>query len=129
MLDPVNPTHYARLQPQPIEVIESWQLGPHAANVLKYLARAGHKDGTPELDDLRKAKWYLDRLLWLAEQAAPKSPPAEPAKVETGRGEPVPVEPAANGEFIHNCTAYSTPGSAMTMSEVARRVAQEVCRR
>lgn len=56
--DVVNhPSHYTRL---PIEVIEitehfSFTLG----NVLKYVMRADHK-GKP-LEDLKKARWYLDR--------------------------------------------------------------------
>lgn len=43
-----------------IKVIEAWELGFHLGNVLKYLARAGKK--TPDvLEDLRKARWYLER--------------------------------------------------------------------
>jgi hypothetical protein len=115
MLDPVNPTHYARLQPQPIEVIESWQLGPHAANVLKYLARAGHKDGTPELDDLRKAKWYLDRLLWLAEQKSTPAPAPQPHVEERRERESVPT--------------VSVPAHSNGAAVDFQRVAQDVCRR
>jgi hypothetical protein len=59
------PTHYSRLDPQPIEVIEAWGLGFHLGNVLKYIARAEHK-GT-ELRDLRCAEWYLKRQIQLVE--------------------------------------------------------------
>lgn len=62
MADDVNePAHYARLSPQPLDVIEAWGLPFHEAQVLKYLARAGHKGD--RLTDLRKAKFYLDRLV------------------------------------------------------------------
>lgn len=62
--DPVHcPEHYARLDPEPITVIEAWRLPYHLGNVLKYLARAGHKGDT--LEDLRKARWYLDRYIAL----------------------------------------------------------------
>ena len=38
---------------------------------LKYTARAGHKPGNSALSDLLKAKWYLDRLIQLAEKEGP----------------------------------------------------------
>lgn len=48
-----------------IDAIEDWDLGFHSGNVVKYVARAKHKGG--ELEDLRKARWYLDRLIALKE--------------------------------------------------------------
>lgn len=64
--DPIyNPPHYAHMVPQPIEVIEAWDLGPHEANVIKYVLRAPYKD--MELKDLKKARWYLDRKIWILE--------------------------------------------------------------
>lgn len=56
-----SPTHYARLEPQPITVIEAWELNFHRGQVVKYVSRAGHKGGESELDDLKKAAWYLQR--------------------------------------------------------------------
>jgi hypothetical protein len=38
-------------------VQENWQLGFCLGNVVKYVARAGHKDNA--LEDLLKAQWYL----------------------------------------------------------------------
>lgn len=61
----VGGKHYERLDPQPITVIERWQLGYHEGNVLKYLARWREKGG---LEDLHKALWYLERLV--AQEAA-----------------------------------------------------------
>lgn len=55
--------HYTRLKPQPIEVIEAWGLNFHLANALKYIARAGQKPGASADSDLRKAIFYLRRLL------------------------------------------------------------------
>lgn len=64
--DPVSaPRHYVQMQPEPIEVIESWGLDFHRAQVLKYVARAPHKDSFVE--DLKKARWYLDRLIAIEE--------------------------------------------------------------
>ena len=51
---------YSSLSPQPIDVIESWGLDFHEAQVLKYLARYKRKGGS---EDLRKARWYLERLI------------------------------------------------------------------
>lgn len=44
-----------------IDIIESLQFGFNLGNMLKYLARAGKKHGQPTLQDLQKARWYLDR--------------------------------------------------------------------
>ncbi len=58
--DPVNhPAHYTRGGIECIDVIEKLGLGFHLGNALKYLWRAGVKGD--ELEDLRKARWYLDR--------------------------------------------------------------------
>lgn len=60
--DPVNhPSHYTKGRLEVIEVIEDWQLGFHEGNVVKYVARAAHKGS--RLTDLKKARWYLDRLI------------------------------------------------------------------
>lgn len=61
-VDLINqPPHYALLTPEPITVIESWHLGFHLGNAVKYIARAGKKEGAPILQDLAKAAWYLNR--------------------------------------------------------------------
>lgn len=63
--DPIDPNHYKLLTPEPISVIEGWNLGFYAAQVVKYLARAGRKGGPEKLvEDLKKAAWYLNR--WIA---------------------------------------------------------------
>lgn len=54
-----TPKHYAQGKIEPIEVIEDWKLGFNLGNVIKYVARAEHKDG--KLKDLRKALYYLNR--------------------------------------------------------------------
>lgn len=60
--DPVNqPAHYTRSTIEPIAVIEAWGLGFHLGNAVKYIARAGHKGDT--LEDLEKARWYLNRAI------------------------------------------------------------------
>ena len=46
-----------------IKVIEAWDLDFHMGNTVKYIARAGKKDPTKELEDLTKAMWYLQRKI------------------------------------------------------------------
>jgi hypothetical protein len=64
--DPVNsPAHYTQGDMEVITAIEGLGLDYHQGNVLKYIARYRYKNG---LEDLRKAKWYIDRLLYIEEQ-------------------------------------------------------------
>lgn len=44
-----------------IKVIEAWELGFNLGNTVKYISRAGKKDPAKELEDLKKAAWYLNR--------------------------------------------------------------------
>ena len=53
-----HPKHYNE-GIEAIDVIESWDLNFHVGNVIKYMLRAPYK-GT-QIQDLEKAKWYLDR--------------------------------------------------------------------
>jgi len=63
-----HPTHYNQGTHEVIDIIEDWGLGFHAGNVVKYVSRHSHK-GTP-LRDLKKARWYLERLIELETEAA-----------------------------------------------------------
>lgn len=60
-MDAINPSHYADLKPEPIDVITGWGLGFCLGNAVKYIARAGRKDPAKHVEDLQKARWYLDR--------------------------------------------------------------------
>ena len=55
-----HPAHYNSGKIEVIDFIEDQQLGFHAGNVIKYVARCRHKGG---LEDLKKARWYLERLI------------------------------------------------------------------
>jgi hypothetical protein len=62
MAESVNhPSHYNAGKIEVIEAIDDWKLGFYEGNVIKYVARAKHKGR--ELEDLRKAAWYLNRLI------------------------------------------------------------------
>lgn len=59
--DPVNPAHYKG--DYVMRVIEDFQLDFLKGTVVKYILRAGAKDGSAELVDLQKAQWYLSRKI------------------------------------------------------------------
>lgn len=69
--DSVNhPQHYTQGKYETIELIESIA-GEHytgylIGNIIKYLSRYNMKNG---LEDLEKAKWYLDELISTEEVA------------------------------------------------------------
>jgi hypothetical protein len=56
-----HPEHYRFGTYEAIKVIEAWGLGFCLGNVVKYISRAGRKTGSSELEDLKKAAWYLNR--------------------------------------------------------------------
>ena len=53
-----HPQHYNQ-GIEPIDIIESWELNFSLGNAIKYILRAPYKNN--ELEDLEKAKWYLER--------------------------------------------------------------------
>lgn len=56
-----HPSHYAALDPEPITFIRNKDYLTGSA--LKYIFRAGHKDGADENVDMGKAAWYLRELV------------------------------------------------------------------
>jgi hypothetical protein len=70
MADSVNhPEHYGGADDpyEAIKVVEAWSLCFHLGNVVKYISRAGKKGDT--LEDLKKARWYLERKISNLEKA------------------------------------------------------------
>lgn len=67
-----HPAHYGGADNpyEAIKVLREWQLDKDAYlwNVGKYLSRAGHKDGNSQLQDLTKARWYLNYKIRLLEE-------------------------------------------------------------
>lgn len=64
-----HPPHYGGADNpyEAIKVIEAWGLGFCLGNAVKYICRAGAKGA--RLEDLKKARWYLDREIQNAEGA------------------------------------------------------------
>lgn len=59
-----HPKHYGGdTTYEAIKVIEAWELGFCLGNTAKYICRAGKKATSAELDDLKKAAWYLNRRI------------------------------------------------------------------
>lgn len=56
-----HPEHYGGSENvyEAIKVIDDWGLGFSLGNTVKYISRAGKKGKDKELEDLRKALWYL----------------------------------------------------------------------
>lgn len=67
--DQVNhPAHYTDGKIEVIDFIEDKQLCFHLGNAVKYISRAGKKDPSKTLEDLKKAQWYLARKIQQLEQ-------------------------------------------------------------
>lgn len=58
-----HPPHYKAGGIETIDFIEAKGLGYHLGNVVKYVSRAGLKGTNTGLEDLKKARWYLDRAI------------------------------------------------------------------
>jgi len=57
-----HPPHYATGWSNGAEVIDITEhLSFCAGNVVKYVCRAGRKDPGKHVEDLEKARWYIDR--------------------------------------------------------------------
>lgn len=54
------PKHYTFSKYEPKDVIWAWNLDFYLGNVIKYIARAGRKEDSSMIDDLRKARQYID---------------------------------------------------------------------
>ena len=60
-----NPVHYGGADNpyEAIKVIEAWELDFCLGNTIKYISRAGKKEPEKVIEDLEKAKWYLERKI------------------------------------------------------------------
>ena len=56
----INPQHYRQGEIEVIDFILDQKMDYLTANVQKYIARWRFKEG---IEDLRKARWFLDKLI------------------------------------------------------------------
>ena len=59
-MNTLNPEHYQQGEIEVIDFILDQKMDYLTASVQKYLARWRFKNG---IDDLRKARWFLDKLI------------------------------------------------------------------
>ena len=63
-LEQVNhPKHYQGKRFEVIDIIEDYNLDFCLGNAIKYILRSGKKSPDTEVQDLRKAIWYLNRII------------------------------------------------------------------
>lgn len=62
--DTVNsPLHYTAGGIETIDFIEAKELDYCLGNCVKYISRAGKKEKSKKVEDLKKAAWYLQRAI------------------------------------------------------------------
>lgn len=79
MADIINhPAHYTSGKIEVIDFIEDKELNFNLGNVVKYVARCGRKKSSGRsmdakaLEDLKKARWYIDREIMIREKGMNK---------------------------------------------------------
>lgn len=74
MNDNVNrPAHYTDGGIETIDFIEAKRLNFCRGNAVKYISRAGKKDPAKEIEDLEKARWYIDHEIERLKREAEKN--------------------------------------------------------
>lgn len=67
-----HPSHYGGdATYETIKVLAAWGLGFLLGNTIKYISRAGKKDSAKLLEDLKKARWYLNEAIDRIERGEP----------------------------------------------------------
>lgn len=61
--DPIKPDYYNDSKITPFQVIDDWNLDFYLGNAIKYIKRCGKKCNNTKLQDLRKAKEYIEELI------------------------------------------------------------------
>ena len=64
-----HPSHYTDGKIEVTDFITDKGLNFCRGNVVKYVARAGKKDPKKEIEDLKKARWYIDREIRRMEES------------------------------------------------------------
>ena len=67
----VGGSHYKFFEIQPYEFISKNKLSFFQGNVIKYVTRYNlkHEDKQKQLEDLKKARWYLEDLIKMVENS------------------------------------------------------------
>ena len=70
LMSKYSPDHYIRGVIEVWDFIADQQLDYFTGNVVKYVCRAGYKPHEEEIDDLLKAKAYIEKKISLVSKAA-----------------------------------------------------------
>lgn len=65
--DAIKPNYYNDSKITPFNVIDDWNLDFYLGNAVKYIKRAGKKEGNSRLQDLKKIREYIDQEIRLEE--------------------------------------------------------------
>lgn len=68
----VSPPHYKGKTMEVIDVIDAFDLDLYQGSIVQYVIRYKQKEG---LVCLKKAKWYLDRMITKIEKETKEQPP------------------------------------------------------
>lgn len=74
-----HPAHYTSGKIEVIDFIEDKELNFNLGNVVKYVSRCGRKKSSGKsmdakaLEDLKKARWYIDREITTREKGMTKN--------------------------------------------------------
>lgn len=103
-----HPSHYNSGKIETIEAIEDWGFGQgfNLGNAIKYISRANHKKDY--IEDLKKAKWYVEREIQRIEKNAVSPVIATPTLLTDAEGAcalDTVVEPIDNGTDFRCPTA------------------------
>lgn len=66
--DPIKPSYYNDTKITPFNVIDDWSLNFYLGNAIKYIKRAGKKDGNSRLQDLKKVREYIEHEIKAEEE-------------------------------------------------------------
>ena len=104
MSDPINPDHYKHLPAEAIDIImaaiaraPSNESAYLQGQVLKYLLRCWKKKG---IEDLRKAKWYLDRLVASFDDLLAEASGASETQIDEPTANPQEMLPPSDCRWI-----------------------------
>lgn len=110
----VGGTHYSDLKIEPIQFIEANGLDYCEGNAVKYLSRWKSKNG---LQDLEKAKWYVERLIQVETEriaVEQREELGDALTVHFGPGTPMPGE-SVSDELSEPLTCEQVDGDIMDL--------------
>lgn len=117
-MDKFKPDYYKTGGIDVIEFCQRQKLSYTIGNIIKYVVRAGRKDSEAALDDLKKAREYIDREIAFIEQNGEKDDSADIKAV------PVEALETADSiaEYLNKVDEYKRPYAAyLLLNEMARR--------